>query len=132
VLARLGETVAGLSREIDVVGRMGGEEFVVLMPDSGIADAQALDGRLRWALAAWAGPGSCAGSGAGSGSGPEGLPTIRVSAGIAVGQPGEILHSLLRNADDALYAAKHAGRDRTVVFDGRRAPAAAAPAGHVA
>jgi diguanylate cyclase (GGDEF)-like protein len=127
VLARLGVTLAGLSREIDVVGRMGGEEFVVLMPDSDAADAAALDARLRWALAAEADPGC-----GGPGSGREGLPAIRVSAGIAVGQPGDALHGLLRDADDALYGAKRAGRNRTVVFAGRPAPAAAAPAGPVA
>ena len=131
VLSRLGVTVAGLSREVDVVGRMGGEEFVVLMPGSGIADAEALDARLRWALAAWGGLGSDAAVDAPGGD-PEGLPAIRVSAGIAVAAPGDTLHGLLRDADSALYAAKRAGRDRTVVFDGRPDPAAPAPAGHAA
>jgi diguanylate cyclase (GGDEF)-like protein len=105
VLARLGVTLAGLSRETDVVARMGGEEFVVLMPHRDITDAQALDARLRDALAAGPGPGA------------EGPPAVRISAGIAVGQPeNDGLHAVLRCADDALYAAKRTGRDRTVIY----------------
>jgi diguanylate cyclase (GGDEF)-like protein len=104
VLVHLARVLASESRDIDIAARLGGEEFAVLMPGSDHAGAEAFTERVRAVLAA------------GSGSG---LPAVRVSAGvIATTEPTDI-QVLLEQVDRALYAAKRAGRDRTVVFDAR-------------
>ncbi len=102
VLARVGAALATLSREVDVTARVGGEEFVVLLPAGDSADADAFTERIRLTLAA---------------GGASGLPAVRVSAGVAVAVAPGSIEPLLRRADHALYAAKRAGRDRTVIFE---------------
>lgn len=88
------------TRRDDVGGRWGGEEFalVVLHPEPAVAQAM-----LERLLAAVRQSQPCAE-----------LPALRytVSAGLALLAPGEELSSLVRRADEALYAAKRAGRDR--------------------
>ena len=84
------------ARSTDLFARFGGEEFVLLLPDSALdATAQGLE-RLRTSLAA---------------SDLQGLH-ISVSIGLAEWRPGEALEQLLQRADTALYSAKAAGRDR--------------------
>ena len=101
VLARIGELLAENSRDIDVVARFGGEEFVVLLPGCESAAAEAFAERVRVALANDEG---------------SGLPTVRASAGLlALLAPNDI-ETMLQAADSALYKAKRAGRDRTIVF----------------
>ena len=88
----------------DVVGRWGGEEFLVLLPHTGLDGAQALAERLRAAVAA------------APVDGPAGPVPVTVSIGGSVAvQPGAGVEPLLRTADDNLYAAKSGGRDRVVV-----------------
>jgi diguanylate cyclase (GGDEF)-like protein len=100
VLAHVGRVLASASRDIDVAARLGGEEFAVLLPESDVAGAQAFTERVRAALM----------------DNRSGLPAVRVSAGIyATGLVTDI-HTLLRNADTALYEAKRTGRDRTVIY----------------
>jgi diguanylate cyclase (GGDEF)-like protein len=100
VLARTGEVLTANSRNIDIAARFGGEEFVVMLPGSDSADADAFTQRIRRALAA----GNSAA-----------LPTVGVSAGvIAATTPGTI-EELLQAADSALYEAKRTGRNRTVI-----------------
>ncbi len=101
VLARTGAVLAESSRDIDVVARFGGEEFLVLLPESDSIDAEAFAERVRLALA----------EGASSG-----LPAVQVSAGVDASSTIGDVETLLRRADTALYDAKRAGRDRTVVF----------------
>ncbi|KRE97820.1 hypothetical protein ASG87_14945 [Frateuria sp. Soil773] len=101
---------ASIQRALDggeVFGRIGGEEFVVLSPGIGLAEALALAGRLRAAVA-------------GMGLAIDGQTlALTVSVGVAAASPGERdVASLLRRADAALYAAKRAGRDRVMVADG--------------
>lgn len=103
VLARTGKVLAEASRDIDVVARFGGEEFLVMLPDSVSLDAEAFAGRVRAALAE---------------SAASGLPAVRVSAGVHASSTIGDVETLLRRADTALYDAKHAGRNRTVVFHG--------------
>ncbi|HEX8342652.1 MAG TPA: diguanylate cyclase [Tepidisphaeraceae bacterium] len=85
------------SRCDDVPCRYGGEEFVVLCPGVGAADAARLAERIRTSV-----------------SGTPLLADVRVtcSLGVADGSPDE---GLLAAADRALYRAKHAGRDRVCV-----------------
>jgi diguanylate cyclase (GGDEF)-like protein len=89
-------------REVDILARMGGEEFVVLLPGGEIAEARALAERVRESLLV--------------ARHPE-MPQVTVSAGVAAARaPGE-LEQLLKAADRALYAAKDSGRNRTVVSE---------------
>jgi diguanylate cyclase (GGDEF)-like protein len=97
-LARL-LTVEG--RVIDTVARVGGEEFVVLLPETDADGARAFTERVRRALAF---------------SHVDDLPEARVSAGTVAMRDPEDLPVLLQRADSALYAAKRAGRDRTMTW----------------
>jgi len=92
----LGET----TRTVDLVGRIGGEEFTILLPETGRDAALQVAERLRAAVEA--------------ASFEFGGVTIRytVSLGVSVRQGGDTLDRLLARADDALYAAKHGGRNR--------------------
>jgi diguanylate cyclase (GGDEF)-like protein len=111
VLARTSAILAASARDIDVVARMGGEEFAVLMPECDEEGAANLADRTRDAVAK---------------AGSSGLPAVRLSAGLAAGTAPETAQELLQAADVALYRAKRAGRDRTVRFDAAAAAAAGA------
>ena len=95
VSRRLGEVL----RDVDVIGRLGGEEFGVLLPGLERKDAVAVADRLREAVAALR-PGGHA---------------ITASLGVASGVTA--LNDLLARADACLYAAKDAGRNRVVCSD---------------
>jgi len=97
VLLRVANLARREMRGGDLVGRIGGEEFVCLMPGLGANDARALAERLREAIAAE--------------SAGEGLPRVTVSVGIACLRPGDSMGSLLARADEALYGAKEGGRN---------------------
>jgi diguanylate cyclase (GGDEF)-like protein len=101
VLTRLGGLLIAHSRDIDTIARVGGEEFVVLLPETDAAGARAFTERVRDALAA---------------SDIEDLPRVRVSAGIVATSDPRDLPTMLQRADSALYAAKRAGRDRTMIW----------------
>ena len=97
-LAALGRLLADQVRPNDIVGRYGGEEFLVVLRDAGGEVARRVAERIRQALAETAVPGI-----------PHG---ITMSAGVACRAPGESLAELVGRADFALYSAKRAGRDR--------------------
>ncbi|WP_244544150.1 MULTISPECIES: GGDEF domain-containing protein [unclassified Beijerinckia] len=100
VLRTLGKVIRQAARRIDLCGRLGGEEFVLLLPNCDAEGAAAFAERLRAAISA---------------TRFAGLPdTWRVTAsfGLAEKRPDESLSDLLVRADAALYRAKHAGRDR--------------------
>ena len=82
-------------RQSDFIGRYGGEEFIVILPDCSPAGACAVLERLRIVT-------------------PHGQT---VSGGIATWDRSESAESLLGRADRALHAAKHAGRDRLLTAD---------------
>lgn len=87
-------------RHGDVLGRWGGEEFVLLLPGTALPMAQVCLQRLRDAeRLPWAGD-----------AGP--ADGLRFSAGVAEHRPGDAIVRTLERADAALYAAKDAGRDR--------------------
>jgi diguanylate cyclase (GGDEF)-like protein len=90
-------------RPYDLIGRFGGEEFSILLPDTGAAEAAQVAWRLCRSLADEPVPGA---------HGDDALH-ITASVGVAVtGQPAERdLTDLLAAADAALYEAKHAGRN---------------------
>jgi len=106
VLAWLGATIREQVRGADVAARLGGEEFVVVTPDTDAEAARALAERIRRAASA---------AGDRSRFGITDDLQITVSAGIAASVGPVDSAELLASADEALYAAKRAGRDRTVV-----------------
>ena len=97
-------------RAEDLIGRLGGEEFVAVMPDMDLAGAYAAAERLR---------SNFCDRPMFIGSGGERIEIVlTVSIGIAALQPGDQLFShLLRRADQAMYAAKAGGRN-LVMLDG--------------
>ncbi len=107
VLKAVTEVVGQTLRQSDLLGRLGGEEFAVILPDTDAAGAMAVAEKLRHAIAALAFPGS--------------RPPMRVTAslGVAVLDPGaDDLDALLVKADEALYEAKGAGRNRCLAWRG--------------
>lgn len=99
---------AGLRRS-DLLIRWGGEEFVVALPDTPPENAATLLRRLRATGFGWR---------------PDGAP-LTASIGIAnSGEPHSAYEILLKRADERMYAAKDAGRDRVVWADGRCEPLA--------
>ncbi len=91
-------------READVFGRYGGDEFVILLPCTQAAQAAVVAERIRSDLAAQ------------RIVLPTGVLTVTISSGITELAPqDDTLDALIHRADIALYQAKHAGRNRTVV-----------------
>jgi two-component system cell cycle response regulator len=95
-------------RPYDAIGRYGGEEFLVILPECGRECAFALAERLRTNI------------GDNGVDTPEGLISVTVSLGVAVGGKGKHMdaYSLVHAADKALYAAKANGRNRVEIFPG--------------
>lgn len=87
-------------RDNDKVGRWGGEEFVVLLPETDRPEAERVASRLHARVAALA-IDTCGG----------GTIHITASIGATAAHSGDSVETLLKRADDALYAAKAAGRD---------------------
>lgn len=98
-LTRLGQQLRAATRSADLAFRYGGEEFLLLLPDVGLAGAIAVAERVR--VAAQSDRSSS-------------LPPFTVSGGVALCDPadGRDPEPLLRRADAALYLAKRAGRNR--------------------
>ncbi len=97
VLAEVARRVREQLREVDGLGRWGGEEFAVYLPHTELTDALHVAEKLRLALAEREFPG---------------VGTVTASFGVARYRPDESLEECLRRADDALYQAKHQGRNR--------------------
>jgi len=111
VLQRLARSLADALRRTDVVGRWGGEEFVVLLPGS---DAPGLSTVLDKALRAVRRESFQGKS--------RRVFQVTFSAGAVLAQPGENLESCVARADALLYAAKHAGRNRVLLDDPPSSP----------
>lgn len=107
VIKTVTDTATEALRQSDLLGRLGGEEFAIVLPDTDAAGAMAVAEKLRHAMAALKFPGS--------------HPPMRVTAsfGIATLDPGlDDLDSLLVKADEALYEAKGSGRNRCMAWRG--------------
>jgi two-component system, cell cycle response regulator len=110
VLRELAGRAVRQVRSVDLVGRLGGEEFVVVMPETSLSGAVIVAERVRTAVADE--PFVLQ-------EGGTRLP-VTVSVGVAVtgAEDDDTQESLLKRADDALYAAKREGRNRTVTAAG--------------
>lgn len=104
VLVGFARLLLACTRRDDVCARLGGEEFVLLLPRTGPEQAEGALRRLLQQVRE-ARPLS---------DHPEFAFTV--SAGLAARAPGDTTARWLARADDALYRAKHAGRDRVVVL----------------
>ncbi len=105
VLQQIARRAQDSVRSDDLVARLGGEEFAVIMPETGLAVAGAVANRLRLEVASrpFAVPGASA------------PLTVTISIGVTVANIGcEDRDLFLKRADDALYEAKAAGRNRIV------------------
>jgi diguanylate cyclase (GGDEF)-like protein len=100
VLKAFAHTVHATMRDTDIFGRHGGEEFMMILPETDIAGACLAIERVRAAVAQadW------------KALGPE--LSVTVSAGVATWKRAEQVTQVIARADEALYEAKHRGRDR--------------------
>lgn len=102
VLHRVADLLQDEMRDMDAVGRFGGEEFIVVMPDTTEAGAKACMERVRRRIASDDSP-------------FRGVDVqVTVSIGVAEAERNESTLALIERADRALYAAKQAGRNRVV------------------
>ncbi|MCD2315759.1 diguanylate cyclase [Sphingomonas sp. IC-11] len=100
VLRRFATLARASVREQDLVARLGGEEFAVVLPEATISQAALVCERLRHAIAST------------SVQVGESLISVTVSGGVAPYLRNQSSEDILRVADRALYRAKHAGRDQ--------------------
>jgi diguanylate cyclase (GGDEF)-like protein len=100
VLRLFGDTVRGVSRRNDRVGRLGGEEFALLLPETSLTSALEIGERVRLMFEA-------------VGRTVDGVEIgATVSVGLATATQDSTAESLLLAADEALYEAKARGRNR--------------------
>jgi two-component system cell cycle response regulator len=85
-------------RSTDVAARIGGDEFLLLFPQTSLQEAEQLMERIRHALVTSAIP--CVGS------------PVSISGGLVAWKQNDSIDTLLGRADRLLYAAKNAGRNR--------------------
>ena len=103
VLQKVAVLLGSTARNIDVLARIGGEEFAVILPDTGADSALMIAQRMCAAIANadW------------SAAAISGM-ALTISLGAATLLPGEAGHSLMVRADQAMYTAKLQGRNRVV------------------
>lgn len=105
VLREVAQAMRESLRTYDLLGRVGGEEFLIASPGSTLDDAAGLAERIRAAIKGREIPNKA------------GAVTVTVSAGItSLGEQDATAESLLARADNALYLAKQQGRDRVVAM----------------
>ena len=102
VLKKISQIVKAGIREIDIASRYGGEEFVVILPETPKADAYTVAEKIRQVVEQTAA----------SAVGSKNAVSITVSAGVAsLGQDSMNAHQLIAKADQAVYEAKRTGRN---------------------
>ena len=98
VLKQIAAVLQSCSRNIDLVGRIGGEEFILILPDTAIEEAEQIAERIRTAVEQ-------------SKFSSKKLH-VTLSVGCAQRQPAESFEDIFRRSDQALYDAKHGGRNQ--------------------
>lgn len=119
MLRRVAEVTRASVRTVDLLARYGGEELIALLPETGLDEARTVAERIRAAIAHIAFPKA--------GGGP--VVSCTASIGLATAPAPELTDAdaLVRHADDALYTAKAAGRDRVHAFGDSRFAGPAGP-----
>jgi len=102
VLVGVAEVMRDRVRKSDWLGRWGGEEFMIICPNTEAEGASLLAEELRQAI---------------HNTRFEGLGELSCSFGVATLKPKESIENLIQRADTALYQAKHAGRNRAVTAE---------------
>ncbi len=110
VLAELAKILLSSKRESDVAARYGGEEFALILHETGESGAMTLAERIRSSVEQATFPGGL---------------KITVSIGVAATEDESRFTSLMEKADEALYEAKEAGRNRVVLAAVKAVPAVA-------
>jgi len=106
VLCEVADCMRAAIRVSDSLTRWGGEEFIVLMPDTGLSSAVILAERIREGI---------------EGHAFEGIGPVTASVGVAEFLPNDSRDAWLERADLAMYRAKHQGRNRVEADPLRRA-----------
>lgn len=105
VLKMVARSIRTPLRPNDLVARFGGEEFAVLLPETTLDNARIIAERLRNTVRD-ADPGKVDGSV---------LPKVTISLGVASRRPSSSLKSMITAADEAMYDAKHSGKNCVAV-----------------
>jgi len=109
ILTQVTQAACAELRSADAIGRYGGEEFVILLPMTNAQQAYPLAERIRKSVAALRVPT------------PMGDAAVTLSIGIVelmqARAHSESVDDMIRHADQAMYAAKQAGRNHTLIFD---------------
>lgn len=96
-MRELSSIVTGMIRQTDIFARFGGEEFVILVHNNDVRTGRGLAEKIR--------------SGVEQHSFPQ-IRTVTCSFGVAQFYPDDTAETFIKRADDAMYAAKLAGRNR--------------------
>ncbi len=105
LLCDIAAAIRGSLRQYDLCGRWGGEEFLIIFPETAAGDAVGMAERIRTAIRAMSPAVPLPGDSA------EGL-RITASLGVSTHRPGECYDETLNRADAALFRAKSEGRDQ--------------------
>jgi diguanylate cyclase (GGDEF)-like protein len=104
-ISAVAKQISALTRTIDATARIGGEEFVVLLPDTNLDDATKVAERIRIGIEDLQLPTH------------QGILRVTISAGVALRSQHETYAELFDRADAALYASKRLGRNRVSLAD---------------
>jgi diguanylate cyclase (GGDEF)-like protein len=104
-ISEVARQISALTRAIDGTARIGGEEFVVLLPDTNLDDATKVADRIRLGIEELQLPTH------------HGILRVTISAGVALRSQHETYAELFDRADAALYASKRLGRNRVSLAD---------------
>ncbi|HEY7776536.1 MAG TPA: GGDEF domain-containing protein, partial [Kineobactrum sp.] len=116
VLAHFARTLRGCVRQQDTIGRMGGEEFAIIMGGTSVEDARQMMSRVRNTMLEYP-----------LQEGRQQVP-VTASFGVAEWQHDGSIEELMMRADAALYQAKDSGRDVVTVAADRERQGMVSPA----
>lgn len=107
VLEQLSRILLSSVRESDIVARLGGEEFCIVLPKVNLTQGKTLAESIRIAVEA---------TGFNT---TQGKVVVRISMGVAMQQANESLTAWIKRADEALYHAKENGRNQVVIAENK-------------